>query len=57
MAGGERIELPPTESKSVELTVIRTPSINKAQNLLLYLLSYSPKGWKNRIRTDGTQNV
>ena len=25
LAGGERIELPPTESKSVELTVIRTP--------------------------------
>ena len=30
MAGGERIELPPTESKSVELTVIRTPNIYKA---------------------------
>ena len=31
--------------------------IYKAHSLLLYPLSYSPKGWKNRIRTDGTQNV
>ena len=29
MAGGERIELPPTESKSVELTVIRTPMVRE----------------------------
>ena len=45
MAGGERIELPPKESKSFELTVIRTPSINKAHNLLLYPLSYFLNFW------------
>ena len=33
MAGGERIELPPKESKSFELTVIRTPYIGPDKGL------------------------
>ena len=42
MAGGERIELPPKESKSFELTVIRTPNINKAlKSIVLPIVLFS----------------
>lgn len=40
MAGGERIELPPTESKSVELTVIRTPNITRHCSIALPIVRF-----------------